>query len=86
MTEIFQLMNNTHFWLKLLKLKYNNLSDTEILKTLDFIGSPYDKIRNKEKFFVENTPENIDLLNLLIGRFIKKPYHRRDNYFSVTCI
>lgn len=72
--------------IKLLKLKYDNLNEREVLETLELIGSPYDKVKYKEKFFVENTPENIDLLNLLTGRFIKKPYHRKDNYFSVVCI
>lgn len=68
----------------LFTLMYDKLSEDEIYDVLDDFGEPFNFIRTKENFNIKNTHEISRIINLLSGRFFKKPnLIKRNTLYSV---
>jgi len=70
--------------IELLAQHFHTLQRETIIKSLEVIGEPFSKIQKKQKFEVINNPDNLKLLNLLKGTYIKTIHPKKNGNLSVT--
>lgn len=76
--------NEATLKIKLLIQHFGTLGDNLIIDSLNIIGEPFSKIHMKQSFEIANNSENLELLNLLKGKYIKTIHQKKNDHLSVT--
>jgi hypothetical protein len=76
--------SETTLKIKLLIQHFGTLGDKLIIDSLNIIGEPFSKIHMKQSFEIANNSENLELLNLLKGKYIKTIHKKKNDHLSVT--